>query len=57
MVAFQSMSRGRGRWVRLARLTAPVTAARVLLAIRRSISATTWPTTTRAVRLVDSGIT
>ena len=50
MVAFQSMSRGRGRRVRVARLSAPVTAARVRLAIRRSISATTFPTTSRAVR-------
>lgn len=57
MVAFQSMSRSRGRWVRLARLSAPVTAARVRLAIRRSISATTVPTTSRAVALVVSGIT
>ena len=57
MVAFQSMSRSRGRRVRVARLTAPVTAARVWLAIRRSISATTLPTTSRAVRLVVSGIT
>ena len=57
MVAFQSMSRGRGRRVRSARLTAPVTAARVRSAIRRSISATTLPTTSRAVRRVVSGIT
>ena len=57
MVAFQSMSRSRGRRVRAARLTAPATAARVLLAIRRSISATTLPTTSRAVRRVVSGIT
>jgi hypothetical protein len=57
MVAFQSTSRSRGRRVRFDRLTAPRTAARVELAIRRSISATTLPTTIRAVRLVVSGIT
>ncbi len=39
MVLFQSMSRGRGRRVRVARLTAPVTADRVRVRIRLSISA------------------
>ena len=57
MVAFQSMSPGRGRRVRLARLSAPLTAARVWLAIRCSISATTGATTSRAVARVVSGIT
>ncbi len=41
IVRFQSMSRGFGRRVRAARFSAPDTAARVRLAIRRSTSATT----------------
>jgi hypothetical protein len=57
IVRSQSMSACRGRPVRPARSSAPVTAARVRSARRFSRSATTRPTTSRAVCLVSSGIT
>ena len=49
MVRPSRCRRGRGRRVRAARFSAPVTADRVCSAIRRSISATTVATTARAV--------
>ena len=50
------MSRGLGRRTRAARFSAPVTADRVRSAILRSISATTFATTIRAVAFVVSGM-